>query len=195
MAELWQADTLARVAVARKRMRAMCELVEAVLRTQVVSNGQHGDWPISGWAMLARLNGTVRSIDALIPERRATDAAALARTLLEGVVTFAWIGIDPAERAPAWLRCNRAQRIKADNDVISSGGEPLLIPEVRKTFEEIDDAGPKMPELPQRAEQVDRYWGPRVTAFEEDPKSTRSIRGIYRYIYRRDSQHTHMAVA
>lgn len=196
MAELWKPETLARIAVARERMRALCSLVESVLPRVVESDGRHGDWPISGWAMLARLNGTVRSIDALIPQRRATDAAALARTLLEGVVTFAWVGIDPAENAQAWLRWDRAQRIKTDNDVIASGADPILTPDVREDFEAIIAAGPSMPDaLPQRAEKVDHHWGPRIALFDEDPKSNRSMRGLYRYIYRRDSQHTHMAVA
>jgi hypothetical protein len=42
---------------------------------------------------------------------------------------------------------------------------------------------------------VDRYWGPRLDAVDEDPTSTGSTRGLYRYIFRRDSQHAHAAVA
>jgi hypothetical protein len=195
MTEIWKPDTLVRVMVARKRIRALCELAEAVLPKVIESDGRHGDWPITGWAMLARMNGTARSIVALIPERRATDAAVLERALFEGVVTLAWIGIDPAEHAPAWVRWDRGQRLKADNDVIATGAEPLLTPDARADFEAIVAAGPSMPRLPGRAEEVDHYWGPRITAFDEDPRSNTSMRGIYRYIYRRDSQHTHMAVA
>jgi hypothetical protein len=196
MAEMWKPETRARVEIARKRTRALCDAVEVAVPRQIASDGRHGDWPISGWAMLARMNGTARSIVALIPERRATDAAALLRALLEGVVTFAWIGINPQEHASAWLRWDRKQRLKLDNDVIASGAHPVLTPEVRKDFAAIIDAGPSMPDaLPQRADEVDRHWGPRIAAFDEDPNSTRSMRGLYRYIYRRDSQHTHMAVA
>jgi hypothetical protein len=195
MTEIWKPETLARVMIARKRVRALCELVEAALPKVIDSDGRHGDWPITGWAMLARMNGTARSIVALIPERRATDAAVLERALFEGVVTFAWIGIDPTEHAPAWVRWDRGQRLKADNDVIASGADQLLTSDARRDFEAIVAAGPGMPGLPQRAEEVDHYWGPRITAFNEDPKSNTSMRGIYRYIYRRDSQHTHMAVA
>ena len=41
--------------------------------------------------MLARIGGTADSIVALIPERRATDAAVLLRTLLESVVAFTFM--------------------------------------------------------------------------------------------------------
>jgi hypothetical protein len=196
MTEIWKPQTLVRVEVARKRTRALCDIVDARLPMQITSDGRHGDWPISGWAMLARMNGTARSIVTLIPERRATDAAVLLRALFECVVTFAWIGIKPTDHAPAWLRWDRKQRLKLDNDVIASGADPVLTPETRRDFEAIVDAGPSMPDaLPQRAEEVDRFWGPRIDLFEKDPNSNRSMRGLYRWIYRRDSQHTHMAVA
>ncbi len=53
-----------------------------------------------------------------------------------------------------------------------------------------------MPEdLGQRAIQVDRYRGPQLDAVDEDPASSASTRGLYRYVFRRDSQHTHAAVA
>lgn len=145
--------------------------------------------------MLARMGGTADSIVALIPERRATDAAVLLRTLLEAMVTFAWIGIDPTQNAAAWLRWDRRQRQKADNDVIQSGAPPLLDPQTREDFERIMAAGPLMPEdLSQRATQIDRHWGPKLDAVDEDPSSTRSTRGLYRSVFRRDSQHTHAAV-
>ena len=196
MAELWTADALARIDIARRRIRGLREVASQVLPREVTSTGEHGDWPISGWAMLARMGGTADSIVTLIPERRATDAAVLLRTLLESMATFAWIGIDPPAHAPGWLRWDRRQRLKADNDVIQSGALPLLDKQTRTDFEQIIAAGPAMPDdLSQRATQVDRYWGPRLDAVDEDPASAGSTRGLYRYIFRRDSQHTHAAVA
>src|SRR4051812_39094485 len=109
----------------------MGELTEQLLPRDVGSTGAHGEWPISGWAMLARMAGTAESIVALIPERRATDAGVLVRTMLESMVTFAWIGIDSASHAPARLRWDRRQRLKADNDVRASGAPALLEPETR----------------------------------------------------------------
>jgi hypothetical protein len=193
---LWSPETLFSIEVAQRRLYELRALAGRSFPREVASTGAHGDWPITGWGMLARMGGTADSIVALIPERRATDAAVLLRTLLESLVTFAWIGIDPPEHAPGWLRWDRRQRIKADNDVIQSGAQPLLDPQTREDFERIIDAGAAMPDdLSQRATQVDRYWGPRLDAVDEDPTSTRSTRGLYRYIFRRDSQHAHAAVA
>jgi hypothetical protein len=194
--ELWSVETLARVDVARRRIRGLRQVATQMFPRAVASNGEHGDWPITGWAMLARMGGTADSIVALIPQRRATDAAVLSRTLLESVITFAWIGIDPPAHAPAWLRWDRRQRLKADNDVTQSGASALLDAQARQDFERIVATGPAMPEdISQRATQVDTYWGPRLAAVDEDPASSGSTRGLYRYIFRRDSQHAHAAVA
>ena len=132
MTDRWSTDTLARVDVARRRIEELRHVVAPLFPREVPSNGAHGDWPITGWALLARMNGIADAILALIPERRAVEAAVLARTLLESMITFAWIGIDPPDNAPAWLRWDRRQRIKADNDVISSGAPALLDPQTRR---------------------------------------------------------------
>ena len=174
----------------------MREVTDLLLPREVSSTGAHGDWPISGWAMLARIAGTADSIVALIPERRATDAAVLLRTMLESMITFAWIGIDPPSHAPAWLRWDRRQRLKADNDVRATGAPGLLEPETREAFERVVAAGTMMPDdLSQRATAVDRHWGPLLAAVDEDPANSGSTRGLYRYIFRRESQHAHAAVA
>ena len=146
--------------------------------------------------MLARVGGTVDSIMALVDQRRATDAAVLLRTMFECTVTLAWIGIDPSEHAQRWLRWDRMQRIKADNDLQQQGVEPILAERTRQDFQAIVDAGPAMPDsLTQRAEEADRFWGARLENIDSTPSGARSLRFLYRYIYRRDSQHTHAAVA
>jgi hypothetical protein len=132
---------------------------------------------------------------ALVPEQRAGDAAVLTRTLLEEVVTFAWIAIDPATNGEAWVRWDRRQRIKADNDMRDMGAPALLEPEVRAAFKAIIANGPTMPDLPQRTVQADRYWSRHIEAIKDDPGAERTFRGMYRYLYRSDSQHTHAAVA
>jgi hypothetical protein len=52
---------------------------------------------------------------------------------------------------------DRVERLKLDNDVIGSGANLVLIPQVRADFEAIVDAGASMPvALPQPAEGIDR---------------------------------------
>lgn len=195
MAELWSDETLHRIVQARRRIRALRELTSTFLPRTMPSAGDHGDWPLSGFAMLARACGTAASAIALAAERRATDAGALSRTLFEEVVTFAWIAIDPVVNAPAWVRWDRRQRIKLDNDLVDKGAEPWLTPQVRKEFEALIAAGPMMPEdLALRAVHADAHWAPRIDAIEPDPTSERSFRGMYRIVYRTDSQYAHAAV-
>lgn len=193
--ELWADATLQRIAQARQRVRELRDLTSTFLPTTMPSSGDHGDWPVTGFAMLARASGTAESVIALAAERRAVDAGTLSRALFEEVVTFAWIAIDPAVNANAWVRWDRRQRIKADNDLVDRGAPALLTPQVRQQFEAFVNAGPVMPEnLAERAADADAHWAPRIDAIEANPTSERSFRGMYRIVYRTDSQYTHAAV-
>lgn len=195
MPEAWSGETLQRITQARQRVRGLRELTSAFLPTTMPSAGEHGDWPLTGFAMLARACGTAESVLSLADERRATDAGTLSRTLFEEVVTFAWIAIDPPVNAQAWVRWDRRQRLKLDNDLVDKGAAPVLTPGVREQFEAAIAAGPMMPEaLAQRAADADAHWAPRVAAIEASPTNERSFRGMYRIVYRTDSQCTHAAV-
>jgi Family of unknown function (DUF5677) len=196
MAELWRPDSLRRIVVARKRARALQELTWSLFPRTYASAGVPGDWPLTGFAMLSRACGTLGSLMALIPERRSGDAAVLARTLFEEVVTFAWIAIDADTNAEAWVRWDRRQRIKADNDMQDVGAPALLDPDVLQAFEAVIAGGPMMPDdLTQRARDADAYWSQHVDAIMDDPAGERTFRGMYRYFYRGESQHAHAAVS
>jgi hypothetical protein len=195
MAETWTGETLRRIAQARQRACGLRELTSTFLPRTMPSTGDHGDWPLTGFAMLARACGTAESVLTLAAERRATDAGTLSRTLFEEVVTFAWIAIDPAVNARAWVRWDCRQRIKLDNDLVDKGAAPWLTPQVRQQFEAVIATGLMMPEdLAQRAADADAHWAPRVGSIEANPTSERSFRGMYRIVYRTDSQYTHAAV-
>jgi hypothetical protein len=195
VADSWSGETLQRIAQARQRVLGLRELTSCFLPRTMVCAGDHGDWPLTGFAMLARACGTTESVLALAAERRATDAGALSRTLFEEVVTFAWIAIDPAVNAAAWVRWDRRQRIKLDNDLSDKGAAPLLTPQVRQRFEAVVASGPMMPEnLAERAADADAHWAPRVGPIEANGTSERSFRRMYRIVYRTDSQYTHAAV-
>jgi len=62
------------------------------------------DWEITRAAFMARMAGTVRHLSYLAPSYSRLDGFALARTLVDHVITFAWISADPKERLPAFLR-------------------------------------------------------------------------------------------
>ena len=69
----------------------------------------------------------------------------LARTLLESMFTFAWIGIARPTTRPRGC-AGTAVNASGDNDVISSGAPALLDPQTRADFEQIIAAGPAMPD-------------------------------------------------
>lgn len=195
MTELWRRDTLQRIDVARRQVRGLRHLTLRFLPRTEPWTGGHGDWPLVGFAMLGRACGTAECVIALAAERRAVDAGVLSRALFEQVVTFAWIAVDPAVNTDAWVRWDRQQRIKYDNDLRDRGGQRELEPEVRQEFEDFIAAGPAMPDnLAERAEKADVQWSPRVKAIDADPTSERSFRGMYHFLYRGDSRYTHGAV-
>ena len=196
MTEWWTEDTLRGIEVEGDRAGALTDLARPQLTRTFASTGSHSDWPLVGFAMLSRACGTLESVMDLSPKRRAGDAAVLVRTLFEEVVTFAWIAIDPDTNAEAWVRWDRAQRIKADNDPRDVGAPPLLEPNVREEFAAHVRDGPVMPDnLADRARQADQHWAQHIDAIDDDAASASTFRGMYRYIYRGDSQHAHAAVA
>jgi hypothetical protein len=165
------------------------------LPVQLPSDGDPADWPVLGWAMLARATLTLDSLMELLPWRRAADASVLVRCLYEQVVTFAWIAIDPADHSEQWVRWDRRQRIKVDNDLQEHGSIPLLDPETRAAFEAKASEGPNMPsQVPVRAAAVDAHWSQFSALFHAGPADQRSMRGMYRTIYRGESQYVHAAV-
>lgn len=194
--ELWDIHTINRIRVAVEQARELRELTTRFLPATVESTGRHGDWPISGFAMISRACGTLESVMALFPRRRHTDAAVIARSLYEQVVTFAWIAIDPTENAPAWVRWDRQLRIKADNDLRDVGAEALLDKQTRDDFERQIDEGRVMPDsLADRALAADKHWSQKLETISEDPADPGTFRGMYRYIYRSQSQYGHAAPA
>jgi hypothetical protein len=143
--ELWTTDTLSHIEAARQRAAVLTGLASVFLPRTFESSGDPADWPLVGFAMLSRASGTLSSVMALIPARRSADAAVLARTLYEEIVTFAWIVIQPSTNAPAWVRWDRCQRIKYDNDMRNLGAPAMLEAQVRARFEAAIAAGPGMP--------------------------------------------------
>lgn len=142
--------------------------------------------------MLARACGTLDPVVALTGNRRATDAGVLTRSLFEQAVTFAWIAIRPAENAVRWVRWDRAERMKAHNDLVQHGEPGLLEAQTIEDFQVVIASGEPMPNLPQRAEEADAYWAPTIAAVRN---RRTSFRGMYSVLYRTDSQATHAAVA
>jgi hypothetical protein len=191
----WQAPTHDVIALAGARVHAINAEIVSALPSEVATSGNHDDWPLLGWALLLVAGRTASDVHALAASDSAGSASTLARRLYEAVATFVWVAMDPRDHAARWLRSDRAQRIKMDDDLCEQGLLPLLIPEVREAFEHVVASGKQMPDVAQRAEQADKYWSQRTTLLTEAATSERSLRFMYRVIYRGFSSPAHVAVA
>ena len=84
------------------------------------------DWEITRAAFMARMSGTLRHLSYLVPSYSRLDGFALARTLVDHVITFAWMSVDPNERQPAFLRDSFKNLLRKDARSVSRGDGPLL---------------------------------------------------------------------
>lgn len=179
------------VSEASRRTCALVDAVDAALPASMGTTCEHDDWPLLGWGMLASCAATARDVQALVQAGSVGSAHTLTRRLYELVVTLAWVCVDPDEHPARWLRHDRAQRLRTDEDLVSKGHEALLEDPTREAFAGVVRAGKQMPDLLQRAEAADKHWGARVDWLDEANLSTRSLRSMYRYLYRRYSSDAH----
>ncbi len=178
---------IAAIARARQRAAQLVDVVASHLPRDVASTGRHDDWAVTGPAFVARSTRLVQSVLAL-PDEHESAAAVLVRVLHEHVTTFAWLAIDPVSNLPQWVRRDRVERIKAEND-IGLFGSHLLTPEIRTKFEaERDAIADRWPGLPVMAQQADQHWSTRMKAFSTD---LYGLRGMYVAMYRQFSALVH----
>lgn len=112
-------------------------------------------WEVTRAALMARMAGTLRHLGYLAPTSSRIDGIALARTLVDHVVTFAWLSADPSERLPRFLRNNYGSMLTKDERATQRGEDALLTEEMRAKFEEYNRIHPQgMPNLYDRATQA-----------------------------------------
>jgi len=121
------------------------------------------DWELTRAAFMARMASTLRHLGYLAPSFSRLDGAALCRTLVEHVVTFAWLSADPPGRLPRFLRDSYGKALRQDLDMGEHLGEDLLSPGLREAFEAYrEETQGQLPSLPKRCLQADRTWQPRL---------------------------------
>lgn len=75
---------------------------------------------------MARMASTLRHLGYLAPSYSRLDGPALARTLVDHVVAFAWISAKPNDRLPAFLRSSFKDQLAKDARRRERGEEPLI---------------------------------------------------------------------
>ncbi len=83
-------------------------------------------WEITRAAFMARMSSTLRHLGYLVPSYSRLDGLALARTLIDHVITFAWIGAEPKTRLPRFLYDSVEDQLLKDDRVRQRGRDPLL---------------------------------------------------------------------
>jgi hypothetical protein len=176
------------IAKGRERTSRLVAAVAPFFPRDIPTTRRHDDWAVTGPAFIARSTRLVQALLEL-PNEHESAAGVLVRVLHEHVTTFAWIAIDPPKNLPQWVRRDRAERLKADNDMVASFGVRLLDPARKAEFEAERDAIPDgWQAMPGMAEQADRHWAARVKEFSTDRNG---LRGMYVIIYRQFSTLVH----
>jgi hypothetical protein len=99
------------------------------------------EWEVTRAAFMARMASTLRHLGYLAPSYSRLDGLALARTLLDHVIAFAWISAEPKERLAAFLRSSFKDLLAKDKRYRERGDEPLLGDAERERPERIHPRG------------------------------------------------------
>jgi hypothetical protein len=156
-------------------------------RIEGVGEGHAEDWRVLGPALLARAAYALDTLRVLA--MRDVDAAVIARTLYETVLTFAWIAIDPKSHAFRWLRTDREERLKGMRELEGFGlpNDPTI---VRKYKIDVTLAKKGMPKVYDMAREADAHWIRAIPEFT-GPGHKYEFRGLYTSIYRAASGAVH----
>jgi hypothetical protein len=140
-------------------------------------------WEVTRAAFMARMSSTLRHLGYLAPSYSRLDGVALARTLVDHAITFAWISADPKERLPAFIRASFSNQLDKDKAARKRGGQ-LLDTHARKLFQAYVRAVKEdLPGLPRRSDEADASWRKKVATNLPKSLQIADFRGLYDEIY------------
>jgi hypothetical protein len=172
-----------------ERFDRLAQIADELFPRVIPSNGEHSEWLVTGPAFVARATRSLLAMRSLRQGRFDGDAFTLLRSLYEHLTRFAWIAIDPPAHIQIWLKWDRKERIKADNDA-KQVDERFLSEEVRAHFEAERDAMDGDPmDLYSQAKAADVHWAQLIGV--TDSKDRYGFAGMYRTVYRWGSAVAH----
>ncbi len=137
------------------------------------------DWEVTRAVLIARMAGTLRHLSYLAPSYSRLDGLALARTLVDHVITFAWISADPKERLPAFLRSSFKDMLAKDKRYREHGDAPLLGDAERERLRAYtQEVNQEMPKLPRRSGEADDNTTPAFSLTPADLSSSPAVSTI-----------------
>jgi hypothetical protein len=175
--------------------RLLLEAARECLPVRVTPRGEttfFEDWEITRAAFIARMSGTLRHLSYLAPSYSRLDGFALARTLVDHVITFAWVSADPKERQPAFLRDSFSNLLRKDARFRSRGDGPLLGDSQRQGLTAfVERVKQTMPGLRERAGKADAHWVEQVRSSLPEPLHIIDLQRFYRDVYDQYSAYDH----
>ena len=140
-------------------------------------------WEITRAAFMARMASTLRHLGYLAPSYSRLDGVALARTLVDHVITFAWISAHPKERLPSFLRLSFKSLLAKDNRS-QERGVPLLEDAARERLKEYTrKVNTELPRLPRLSREADHAWQERIEATLPESLHIVDFQQLYEQIY------------
>jgi hypothetical protein len=175
--------------------RLLLDLARECFPVRVTPRGQttfFEDWEVTRAAFMARMSGTLRHLGYLVPSYSRLDGFALARTLVDHVITFAWISADPKERLRAFLRDSFENLLRKDERSRGRGDGPLVEDSQRERLGAfIDEVNQAMPELRKRASRADAHWVEQARSRLPESLHIVGLQRLYRDVYDHYSAYDH----
>jgi hypothetical protein len=187
------AATMATLGLAKRRSRALLDLVDKTLPVELQEPNGHDSWPITATALVARSANLVEAILAIQPLHQRLEGTALHRILYEHVTTFAWLAIDPPTRMDHWLASDARQRLSTADDMKKLDGSNPMPADARQEMERRATAK-MLPSLVNMAAAVDDEWSPRLPELSAPKGHYASFRGMYTGVFREGSAFIHARI-
>jgi hypothetical protein len=148
-------------------------------------------WEITRAAFMARMASTLRHLGYLAPSYSRLDGLALARTLVDHVITFAWISASPKKRLPAFLRTSFKSLLAKDRRS-RERGVPLLEDAPRERLSGYTrKVNHELPKLPRLSREADDHWRERVRSSLPESLHIVDFKGLYEQIYDQYAEFDH----
>jgi hypothetical protein len=143
----------------------LLDLSEDCVRVQVMQTEPTSffeAWEVTRAAFMARMAGTLRHLGFLAPSYSRLEGVALARTLVDHVITFAWISAAPKERVPALLRTSFKSMLAKDKRAGQRGGRLIDDAQRARLSAYTRAVNRELPKLPRLSKEADEHWREKV---------------------------------
>jgi hypothetical protein len=174
--------------------RVLLELADEASHVQVTPRTPTSffeSWEVTRAAFMARMSGTLRHLGYLAPSESRVDGLALARTLVDHAITFAWISANPKERLSAFLRTSFKSTLAKDNRA-REGGDQLLDDATRARLSSYTrEVNVELPRLPRLSREADESWVDQVETSLPESMHIIDFTGLYNNIYDQYAEYDH----